>query len=180
MPPQIKPRMPPRATTHTPQEQPCMPPVNRMTNWCKNNTLPQTSFAGGNDINDKRPFPVHEQSCYRPILLKMQNDSLFLPSATKLRRLCFYTCLSVILFTGEGGLPQCMLGYHPLSGHPRRTRQTPETRHPPEQTSPQQQMATVADCMHPTGMHSFFKLILLTCSQHHHFLDIYLNKNAFQ
>ena len=40
-------------------------------------------------------------------------------SATKLRRLCFYTCLSVILFTG-GGLPQCMLGYHP-----------PGTRHPP-------------------------------------------------
>ena len=23
------------------------PPVNRMTNWCKNITLPQTSFAGG-------------------------------------------------------------------------------------------------------------------------------------
>ena len=27
---------------------------------------------------------------------------LSLPSATKLRRLCFYTCLSVILFTGRG------------------------------------------------------------------------------
>ena len=25
------------------------PPVNRMTNWCKNITLPQTSFAGGNN-----------------------------------------------------------------------------------------------------------------------------------
>ena len=29
------------ATTHA-------PPVNRMTNWCKNITLPQTSFATGN------------------------------------------------------------------------------------------------------------------------------------
>ena len=26
-----------------------LPPVNRMTNRCKNITLPQTSFAGGND-----------------------------------------------------------------------------------------------------------------------------------
>ena len=34
----------------------------------------------------------------------------YLPSATKLRRLCFYTCLS---FCSRGGLPQCMLGYHP-------------------------------------------------------------------
>ena len=25
------------------------PPVNRMTNMCKNITLPQTSFAGGNN-----------------------------------------------------------------------------------------------------------------------------------
>ena len=52
----------PPATTHTPW-QPCMPPrqprmppcnhtrppVNRMTNRCKNITLPQTSFAGGNN-----------------------------------------------------------------------------------------------------------------------------------
>ena len=27
------------------------PPVNRMTNRCKNITLPQTSFAGGNNNN---------------------------------------------------------------------------------------------------------------------------------
>ena len=27
------------------------PSVNRMTNRCKNNTLPQTSFAGGNDAH---------------------------------------------------------------------------------------------------------------------------------
>ena len=35
-----------------------------------------------------------------------------------LRRLCFYTCLSVILFPG-GCLPQCMLRYtRPQSRHP--------------------------------------------------------------
>ena len=33
---------PPGATMHA-------PPVNRMTNWCKNITLPQTSFAGSNE-----------------------------------------------------------------------------------------------------------------------------------
>ena len=33
----------PPATTHAPP-----PPVNRMTNRCKNITLPQTSFGGGN------------------------------------------------------------------------------------------------------------------------------------
>ena len=39
----------PAATMHTPQEKPRMPPpVNRMINRCKNITLPQTSFAGGN------------------------------------------------------------------------------------------------------------------------------------
>ena len=73
--------------------------------------------------------------------------SAFLPSATKLRRLCFYTCLSVILLTG-GGLPQYMLGYHPPPG----------TRHPPQQT------ATVTDGTHPTGMHSFFPTVII-CHQ---------------
>ena len=57
-PPREQPCMPPRATRHAPPEQPCMPPgatthapppqqprtpppVNRMTNRCKNITLPQ-------------------------------------------------------------------------------------------------------------------------------------------
>ena len=39
--PQATMHAPPGATTHA-------PPVNRMTNRCKNITLPQTSFAGGN------------------------------------------------------------------------------------------------------------------------------------
>ena len=42
----------------------------------------------------------------------------FLLSAKKLRRLCFYMCLS---FSPQGGLPQCMLGYHP----PRHQANTP-------------------------------------------------------
>ena len=54
---------------------------------------------------------------------------VFLPSATKLRRLCLYTCLSV----HRGGLPQCMLGYHPWSRIPPRSRHPPRTRQPPKQ-----------------------------------------------
>ena len=38
----------------------------------------------------------------------------FLPSATQLRRLCFYRCLSA----HWGGLPQCMLGYPPQEQAP--------------------------------------------------------------
>ena len=52
----------------------------------------------------------------------------YLPSATKLRRLCFYTCLSV----HRGGVPQCMLGYH-----------TPTDADTPLGADPPQQTATV-------------------------------------
>ena len=90
-----------------------------------------------------------------------------LPSATKLRRLCFYICLSVILFCSQGGRqPQCMLEYHPLGAgtppgsRPPQSRTPPGTRHPPRADPPgaatPQHMATVADGMHPTGMHSWF------------------------
>ena len=63
--------------------------------------------------------------------------AFLLPSTMKLRRLCFYTCVSV----HRGGLPQCMLGYHPLPGagttlpwsrHPP-VAGTAQSRHPPEQ-----------------------------------------------
>ena len=87
-----------------------------------------------------------------------------LPSATKLRRLCFYTCLSFCP-RGGGVLPQCMLGYHPPSRPPPgadppppRSRHTARSRHPPGADTPQEQIspetATVADGTHPTGMHS--------------------------
>ena len=49
MPPWNNHACPPRATTHAPPQQPRTPPVNRMTNWYKNITLLQTSFAGGNN-----------------------------------------------------------------------------------------------------------------------------------
>ena len=51
-----------------------------------------------------------------------------LPSATNLRRLCFYRYVSV-----HGGcLPQCMLGYHPSPQEQTPPKQT----HPPKQTPP--------------------------------------------
>ena len=55
------------------------------------------------------------------------------PSET-LRRLCFYTCLSV--HTGGGRLPQCMLGYHPPredlpEADPPKTRPSPGADAPP-------------------------------------------------
>ena len=118
-----------------------------------------------------------------------------LPSATKLRRLCFYTCLSVILFTGggcaipaciAGGIPACFVagGYAipaclaarecypsmpcsrgglPLGGACSRGVPAPrgvcywgsacsrEGLWRPHR----KQTATVADGMHPTGMHSW-------------------------
>ena len=56
-----------------------------------------------------------------------------LPSATKLRRLCFYRRLSVHR-VGWGCLLQYILGYHtPWSRHPPGSRH-PQSRHPPEQT----------------------------------------------
>ena len=58
------------------------------------------------------------------IMLRFEDLRYLLPSATKLRRLCFYRRLSVHSGGwGWGCLPQCMLGYH-----------TP----PPEQTPPEQ------------------------------------------
>ena len=60
-----------------------------------------------------------------------------------LRRLCFYTCQSVILFT-EGCLPQCMMGYTPPPGsrHPLRKQTSPRSRHPPQEadTSPRSRL----------------------------------------
>ena len=52
-------------------------------------------------------------------------NAYLLPSAKKLRRLCFYTCLSFC--SQGGGLPQYMLGYHP----PPREAHLPREAHPP-------------------------------------------------
>ena len=58
---------------------------------------------------------------------------MFTARKRSLRRLCFYTCMSVILFTG-GCLPQCMLGYTPEEQTPPRA-DIPRSRNPsPGQT----------------------------------------------
>ena len=68
------------------------------------------------------------------VTLTLHVSRHLLPSATKLRRLCFYTCLS---FCSQGGLPQYMLGYHPPEQaplldqpHPPRPGTLPQTRYP--------------------------------------------------
>ena len=95
---------------------------------------------------------------------------IFLPSATKLRRLCFYTCLSV--HKGRG-LTQCMLGCHtPRNQAPPQDQALPprpdtfpdqappwdqvppQDQAPPPGPDPPEQTATAADGTHPPGMHS--------------------------
>ena len=63
--------------------------------------------------------------------------SQFLPSATKLRRLCFYRRLSVHRGGGWGCLPQCMLAYHTPREQTPLGADTPREQTPPlEQTPP--------------------------------------------
>ena len=77
-----------------------------------------------------------------------------------LRRFCFYTCLSVILFAG-GCLPQCILGYtSPEADTPGKQtpwKQTPPgIRHPPTPTVHAVRYGHQAGGTHPTGMHTCF------------------------
>ena len=72
--------------------------------------------------------------------------------------------LSVSHSVHGGGLPQCMLGYHPpwdqaplpWDQAPPRPGPQPGSRHPPQDQAPPppHETATVADGTHPTGMHS--------------------------
>ena len=52
------PGTPPEQAPHPPEQ--AAPPVNRMTNRCKNITLPQTSFAGGKNTTN-----IKEKFCFR-------------------------------------------------------------------------------------------------------------------
>ena len=77
-------------------------------------------------------------------LRRHQEIKLLLPSATKLRRLCFYTYLSV----HRGGLPQCMLGYHPPwpgTTPPRDQAHTPRPGTPPRKQTPPREQTPPAD-----------------------------------
>ena len=106
---------------------------------------------------------------------------IFTASKRSLQRLCFYTCLSGILFTGEGCLPHCMLGYTVGQVHPPEQVQplacTPPAiippwsgRSPPGRYTPRQ-VPPFAQCMlgygqqvgitHPTGMQSCFTFVCL-------------------
>ena len=62
----------------------------------------------------------------------MFGDHFYRPQRSCGQGIYFYTCLS-FCSQGRGGLPQCMLGYHPplppRPGRPPQTRQTPP--HPP-------------------------------------------------
>ena len=133
------------------------------------------------DLGETAFGPIAQTTTDSVVLFSKELWTTLLPSATKLRRLCFYTCLSFC--SQGGGVPQCMLAYHypPRSRHPPEadtppgadpcwTRHPPGSGNPPEQTpwdqappweqtprnqappSPQQ-TATVADGTHPTGMH---------------------------
>ena len=82
-----------------------------------------------------------------------------------LRRLCFYTCLSVILLTG--GSANCMLGYPPPFDQ--RQAPAPRSRHPPPGAN-----NPLAQCMlgdtgkkraERTGMQSCFPIIVKPCWQ---------------
>ena len=85
--------------------------------------------------------------------------NIFLITARKrsLQMLCFYTCLSVILFTGGEYLGRYPPGrYTPQQVHPL-GRYTPQQVHPQAGTPPTQCMlgyGQQAGGTHPTGMHS--------------------------
>ena len=106
------------------------------------------------DVGWRSPPPP--STTHIPPGLKV-NTQFLLPSATKLRRLCFYTCLSVHGGKGAGtpgpGTPRDQV--HPGTrytslgpGIPLDQVPPPGTRYPPVETE------TVADGTHPTGMHS--------------------------
>ena len=70
----------------------------------------------------------------------------FLPFATKLRRLCFYTCLSVILWTG--GSASLHAGILPQEQTPLRA-DPPGTMHPPGADTPLREQTPAPVTRHP-------------------------------
>ena len=63
-----------------------------------------------------------------------------------------YVFTPVILFTGGGGLPQCILGYHPPPGRSHHPPPQEGSTPPPPGRKPRE--AAAADGTYPTGTHS--------------------------
>ena len=128
-------------------------------------------------VKDITPEKHQTKVWVRGRLHTSRSKGTLLPSATKLRRLCFYRRLSV--HRGGGGvcLSACWDTTHtPGSRHPPRSKhpppgadtpweQTPWSRHPPREQTPPRDTATAADGTHPTGIHScsLFLFIKGTC-----------------
>ena len=113
-----------------------------------------------------------------------------LPSATKLRRLCFYTCLS---FCSQGGVPQSMLEYHtPREAHlpgstppPRESHPRPREAHPPRKhTTPgkqtPQEAHTFPGKLPPPGKHTpLLPGDGCRCGRHASYWNAFLYNNLF-
>ena len=107
-----------------------------------------------------------------PSLIFKFNLGIFTARQRSLRRLCFYTCLSVILFTGRGvpgqvpsptGGRYTPPGRYPLAGTPQAGTPSPHRYTPQEVHLPPQCMlgyGQEAGSTHPTGMHSCFNKTL--------------------
>ena len=87
---------------------------------------------------------------------------MLLPSATKLQRLCFYTCLS---FCSQGGASASVHARIPPPGPgtPLGADTPPRSRPPRTRTPPPRETATVADGLHPTGMHTCLDVVSVVC-----------------
>ena len=109
-------------------------------------------------VRDMRPLTLLNMDykiLARTFALGMKSVDIITARKRSLRRLCFYTCLSVILFTG-GCLPQCMLGNTPTPGN----RHKPPP-HPGADTT--QEEASPAQCMLGDAGNKRVVRILLEC-----------------
>ena len=68
---------PPREQTPLPRDQATPPPVNRMTDRCKNITFPHTSFAGGNNCHPVQGWI--QAPCMRELLSMRGTIPIFFP-----------------------------------------------------------------------------------------------------
>ena len=107
----------------------------------------QTNILVGTDDNFQHVFHV---------LNPQDIDSIhivFFTGRNEVVAKVIFLHLSVILFTGGGGLPQCMLGCQPPQSRHLSQEQTP----PPGKQTPAYGLRAAGT--HPTGMHSCFQMV---------------------